>query len=64
VTILGVWVCFAHVYALAEYSFPVDEAAALLAIATALVSVAACFLAQVGAPLGAGRAEAEDAERR
>jgi hypothetical protein len=50
VTILGVWVCLAHVYAVVDQSFPVDQRAAVLAIATALVSVAACLLAQLGAP--------------
>ena len=48
VTIFALWTCAAHVYALANQSFAVDERAAFLAIVAALASVAACFLAQLG----------------
>jgi hypothetical protein len=48
VTVFGPWVCAAHVYALIEQSFPRDAAAAGIGVVTALVSVAACWLAQAG----------------
>jgi hypothetical protein len=47
VTIFGAWVCAAHIYAIAYDEFPVDVGAARLAIATALLSVAACYVAIV-----------------
>ncbi|MCW2698566.1 MAG: Caspase protein [Blastococcus sp.] len=54
VTIFGSWVCAAHLYALANEDFSVDASAARLAIASALASVAACYLAQLSLrrPLG------------
>jgi hypothetical protein len=60
VTIFGPWVCAAHVYALSYQSFPLDSTAAVVGIVTALVSVAACWLAQLGPrgasqPVGGGR---------
>ena len=50
VTIFGPWVCAQHVYALAYDSFPRDAAAAWVGIATALATVAVCWLAQVLPP--------------
>ena len=64
VTIFALWTCAAHVYALANQSFPVDESAAIVAIVAALASVAACFLAQLGGPARSVDAEAEAAGRR
>jgi hypothetical protein len=64
VTVFGLWVCAAHVYALAYQSFPVDERAAVLAIVAALVSVLACYLAQVGGRTALRASEAEGADRR
>jgi hypothetical protein len=48
VSVFGPWVCAAHVYAIVNQSFPVDQPAAVLAILSAVVSVAACYLAQLG----------------
>jgi hypothetical protein len=64
VTIFGAWVCAAHIYAFADDDFPVDAGAAGLAIATALLSVAACYAAGIPsrrAPTVAGEKEPDAA---
>jgi hypothetical protein len=63
-TIFGLWVCAAHVYAIVNQSFPVDEPASVLALVSALASVSACYLAQVWVGRRSGEPTAGTALRR
>jgi hypothetical protein len=64
VTVFGPWVCAQHVYALANDSFPRDAAAAWAGIATALLSVAVCWVAQARASDRSQGHPAADGARR
>jgi hypothetical protein len=64
VSVFGSWVCAAHIYAIVDQSFPVDQPAAVLALVSVGLSVAACFLAQIRSPAGSGRSTNDGAGRR
>jgi hypothetical protein len=54
VTVFGPWVCAAHLYQFAYDDFVLDERAAWVAVVSALVSVAACYAAQLGSLRSSG----------